>query len=90
MSGKDAFRVEGVIMACCGGGRFKLRLVNGHRLMGYVVRRDLPFAQSLAVGKAVSVQLTPYDLSKGRIQIGEADKQFKVTHESKSIGQTTL
>jgi len=77
-------------MACHGGGRFELRLINGHRLMGYVVRRDLAFAQALAVGNSVSVQLTPYDLSKGRIQIGEANEQFKVRHESKSIGQTAL
>jgi translation initiation factor IF-1 len=45
-----------------------VRLANGHVLFGFVTGRDAGKVR-LAVGMKVNLQLTPYDLSEGRIVI---------------------
>jgi translation initiation factor IF-1 len=80
--GEDAFRVEGRVMEALPNGTFLAELANGHRLTAFVDGRDRKIFAGLRAGDAVRLQLTPYDLSAGRILV-EA-KKFK--HESPSIG----
>ena len=68
MPREDAFRVEGVILAVLAPGVFRLELSNGHRLVGYGTRRDRVRLAQWAPGRRVSVELSPCDLSKGRIR----------------------
>jgi len=49
---------------------YRVELANGHRLLAFVAgRAKKPFA-GLAVGDKVKMQLTPYDLTTGRILVG--------------------
>lgn len=69
MAGADAFQVEGVVSEVLPNGTYRVQLANGHRLLAFVAgRARLRFA-GLAVGERVKLQLTPYDLSQGRILI---------------------
>ncbi len=68
MPREDAFRVEGVIVAVLGPGLFRVELPNGHRLVGYGARRDRERLARWSSGRRVSVELSPYDLSKGRLR----------------------
>ncbi|MCL4786479.1 MAG: translation initiation factor IF-1 [Verrucomicrobia bacterium] len=69
MAGADAFQVEGVVSEVLPNGTYRVQLANGHRLLAFVAgRARLRFA-GLAVGDRVRLQLTPYDLSQGRILI---------------------
>jgi translation initiation factor IF-1 len=69
MAGADAFQVEGVVSETLPNGTYRVQLANGHRLLAFVAgRARLRFA-GLAVGDRVWLQLTPYDLSQGRILI---------------------
>ncbi|HMP82036.1 MAG TPA: translation initiation factor IF-1 [Verrucomicrobiota bacterium] len=69
MAGKDAFRVEGVVVEALSNGTYRLELANGHRLLGFVAGRGKA-ARRFAPGEKVELQLTPYDLSSGRILVG--------------------
>ena len=69
MAGADAFQVEGVVREALPNGTYRVELANGHRLLAFVAgRARLNFA-GLAAGDKVKLQLTPYDLSQGRILV---------------------
>ena len=68
MSGSNPFHVECVILSVRQPGVFQVELPNGHRLLGYVVRRERDQASNLKVGDRVEIELSAYDLSKGRVR----------------------
>ena len=70
MAGKDAFTVEGVVIGARPNHTYRVELANGHRLLAFVAGRVVKqrFA-GLAPGDRVTLQLTPYDLSVGRILV---------------------
>ncbi|HXU76177.1 MAG TPA: translation initiation factor IF-1 [Methylomirabilota bacterium] len=71
MPGKDAFKVEGVIVEALANGTYRAELANGHRLLAFVPgRARLKFA-GLAVGDKVNLELSSFDLSEGRIRPGK-------------------
>jgi translation initiation factor IF-1 len=47
-----------------------VELANGHRLLAFVAGRAKQTFAGLAVGDKVKLQLTPYDLTTGRILVG--------------------
>ena len=67
--GEDAFRVEARVIAALPNGTFSAELANGHRLTAFVDRRDKKIFAGLQAGDMVKLQLTPYDLSVGRILV---------------------
>jgi translation initiation factor IF-1 len=69
----DAFRVEGAVIEAVSPSRYWVRLPNGHRLLGHLPRRFLARAKPLAVGDSVRVELSPFDLSAGRILVPESE-----------------
>jgi translation initiation factor IF-1 len=46
---------------------FRVELSNGHRLLGFIPVRSRDSGTALSKGDRVKLQLTPYDLSSGRI-----------------------
>jgi translation initiation factor IF-1 len=73
MAGKDAFQVEGVVKESLANGTFRVELANGHRLLGFVAGRAGKTRVRQVPGEKVKLQLTPFDLSTGRI-IVETEK----------------
>ena len=84
--GEDAFRVQARVMEALPNGTFLAELANGHRLTAFVDGRDKKIFAGLNAGDMVKLQLTPYDLSVGRILV--ETKRFK--HESSSVGQKNV
>ena len=70
MAGADAFQVEGVVLEALPNGTYRVELANGHRLLGFVAGRARPGKLGYASGARVKLNLTPYDLSSGRILVG--------------------
>ena len=70
MAGTDAFQVEGVVTEALPNGTYHVELANGHRLLGFVAGRVRENFAGFKPGDKVKLQLTPYDLSKGRILVG--------------------
>ena len=65
----DAFQVEGRVTEVLLNGMFRAELPIGHRLMAFVLARDKKRFAGLESGDEVKLQLTPYDLSVGRILV---------------------
>ena len=67
--GEDAFRVEARVSEAMSNGTFQAELKNGHRLTAFLAGRDGKNFAGLKAGDMVKLQLTPYDLSMGRILV---------------------
>ena len=67
--GEDAFRVVARVIEALPNGTFRAELANGHRLTAFVTGRDKRFFAGVNAGDMVKLQLTPYDLSVGRILV---------------------
>ena len=50
-----------------GGGMFKIAFENGHEAMGYTSGKMRRFRIRMAPGDKVSIELSPYDLTRGLI-----------------------
>ncbi len=76
MARTDAIKVEGAIIEVLPNRTYKVELANGHRVVAFVTgRARLSFAR-VASGEKVMLEMSPYDLSKGRIIV---EKQTDLT-----------
>ena len=69
MREEDAFKVEGRVIEVLPNGTYRAELKNGHRLTAFVAGRTKKNFAGLKAGDKVRLQLTPYDLSVGRILV---------------------
>ena len=69
MAGTDAFKVEGVVVEALPNKTYRVELANGHRLLAFVAGKTRRAFAGLSPGDRVKLQLTPYDLSAGRILV---------------------
>ena len=70
MAGENAFQVEGVIVEALPNTTYRVELSNGHQVFGYVAGKADRNAARLAPGDKVKLQLSPFDLSEGRLMAG--------------------
>lgn len=63
---KDAIELTGVIVDCYPDG-FKVKCDNGHELTAYLAGKMRKHYIRVLPGDKVIVEISPYDLSKGRI-----------------------
>jgi translation initiation factor IF-1 len=68
---EELFTLEGLIDEILPDGRFGVMLDNEHRLICYTAGKMRKFRIRSVVGDRVHVEMTPYDLSKGRIVFRE-------------------
>ncbi|HBG27750.1 MAG: translation initiation factor IF-1 [Planctomycetes bacterium GWF2_41_51] len=67
MPKKDAIIVEGKILEALPNAMFRVELANGHSIMAHVSgKMRMHFIRILA-GDKVTIEMSPYDLTKGRI-----------------------
>lgn len=64
---EDAFRVEGRVIEAVPNGTFRVELANGHRLLAFASNRTKQEFAGIKPGDKVKLQLTPFDLSTGRL-----------------------
>ena len=67
MPGEVVFRVTAVVVSALPNGTYQAELKNGHRLTAFVTGRARKNRAGIVAGDTVNLQLTPYDLSMGRI-----------------------
>ena len=64
---KDAVRIEGVVKELLPNTMFRVQLQNGHEILAHISgKMRLNFIRILP-GDTVIVEMSPYDLGKGRI-----------------------
>lgn len=64
---KDVIRMEGVVVDSLPSATFKVRLENGHEVLGHISGKMRVHYIRLLQGDKVIIEMSPYDLSKGRI-----------------------
>ncbi len=64
---KDVIEVTGVIEELLPGATFRVRLENDHEIIAHLSGKMRKFRIRLSVGDDVKLEMTPYDLTKGRI-----------------------
>ena len=67
MAKEDLLLLEGLIDEKFPDGRFRVHLDNGHQIIAYTAGKMRRSRIRTVVGDRVQVELTPYDLSKGRL-----------------------
>ncbi|WP_127470833.1 translation initiation factor IF-1 [Thiomicrorhabdus aquaedulcis] len=67
MSKQDVIEFEGVVLETLPNTMFKVELENGHKILAHISGRMRKNYIRILAGDAVKVELTPYDLTKGRI-----------------------
>jgi len=67
MSKEDLIEAEGAIVEPLPNATFRVELENGHKVLAHVSGKMRMNFIKLLPGDKVTVQLSPYDLSKGRI-----------------------
>ncbi len=67
MSKEDMIEAEGVIAEPLPNATFRVQLENGHKVLAHVSGKMRMNFIKLLPGDKVTVQLSPYDLTKGRI-----------------------
>jgi len=67
MPKKDAIEVEGVVKLPLRNAMFRIDLANGHEVLAHISGKMRMHYIRILPGDKVQVELTPYDLSRGRI-----------------------
>jgi len=67
MAKEEAIQMEGVVIDTLPNTTFRVELENGHVIMAHISGKMRKHYIRILTGDNVSVELTPYDLSKGRI-----------------------
>lgn len=64
---KDFIELKGEVLELMPAANFKIRLENGHEILGHLSGKMRMNKIRLLPGDRVKVQMSPYDLSKGRV-----------------------
>jgi translation initiation factor IF-1 len=75
MAKEDHIEMEGVVIETLPNTMFRVRLENGHIVTAHISGRMRKNYIRILTGDAVTVELTPYDLSKGRITYRNIEKK---------------
>jgi translation initiation factor IF-1 len=75
---EEMIEMEGVVSEVLPDTRFRVDLSNGHVIIAYVSGKMRKHRIRLLAGDKVSVELTPYDLTKGRITFRHKDERAPV------------
>jgi translation initiation factor IF-1 len=70
---EELIEFEGSVLELLPDARFRVRLDNGHETLAYSSGRMKKNRIRILAGDRVTVEMTPYDLSKGRINFRHKD-----------------
>jgi len=67
MAKEESIEVEGVVEEAMPNAMFLVRLENGHQVLGHISGKMRKLYIRILPGDRVKVELSPYDLTRGRI-----------------------
>ena len=67
MSKEDVIETEGEVVEVLGNTNFKVKIMNSHIITAYISGKLRTHFIRVLVGDKVKVEMSPYDLTKGRI-----------------------
>lgn len=66
-SKKDFLHVDGQVLESLPAGTFRVQLENGHEVLAHLAGKLRMFHIRIMPGDRVKIEMTPYDLTKGRL-----------------------
>ncbi len=72
MAKEEAIRVSGTVKESLPNAMFRVELDNGHRVLAHISGRMRMYYLKVLPGDRVTVELSPYDLARGRIVYRES------------------
>ena len=67
MAKKESIQVEGIVTEPLPNGMFRVELPNGHKVLAHISGKIRLHYIKVLRGDKVLIELSPYDLSRGRI-----------------------
>ncbi|MFP4316447.1 MAG: translation initiation factor IF-1 [Desulfovibrionales bacterium] len=67
MAKEEAIAVGGIVQESLPNAMFKVELENGHEILAHISGKMRKFRIRITPGDQVTVELSPYDLTRGRI-----------------------
>lgn len=67
MAKEDVIKLEGEVIDVLPNARFKIKLDAGNTVLGHISGRMRQNDIKILLGDTVEIEMSPYDLSKGRI-----------------------
>lgn len=67
MAKDEKIEVEGVVVEALPNTQFTVELEDGHQVLAYLSGKMRKFYIRILLGDRVKVEMTPYDLTRGRI-----------------------
>jgi translation initiation factor IF-1 len=67
MAKQDVIKQDGVVTEALSNAMFRVRLENGHEIIGHISGKMRMNYIKILPGDKVAVEMSPYDLNKGRI-----------------------
>jgi translation initiation factor IF-1 len=67
MPKEDSIQVEGIIVEPLPNAMFRVELENGHKVLAHISGKMRMHFIKILPGDKVTIELSPYDLSRGRI-----------------------
>ena len=67
MAKQETFQMEGVVTEVLPDRNYRVKLENGHEVLAYAAGRMSKFNIRVLEGDRVTLDMSPYDLSRGRI-----------------------
>jgi translation initiation factor IF-1 len=64
---EEKLELEGEVVEAFRNGMYKISLDNGHEALGYTAGKMRRYRIKILPGDRVKIELSPYDLSRGRI-----------------------
>ena len=75
MAKEELIEMQGVVNEVLPDSRFRVKLDNGHVLVAYTSGRMRKHHIRILAGDNVSLEMSPYDLSKGRITFRHLERR---------------
>lgn len=70
---EERIELEGTVVEALPNTQFIVELENGHKVLAYLSGKMRKFYIRILLGDRVKVEMTPYDMSKGRITYRHRD-----------------
>ena len=79
VSKEELLQFEGLVLEILPDARFRIRLDNGHELIAYTAGRMKRNRIKTLAGDRVTIEMSPYDLEKGRLIFRHKDERSTVS-----------
>ena len=67
MAKEELIEMEGTVTEVLRNSRYRVELENGHEILAYTAGKMRKFRIRVVAGDKVTIEMSPYDLTKGRI-----------------------